>query len=176
VIVHRVGADKFLGAFRQAMRTRDWDDGDMDTSTTSLYPSPWRGVLRAELDVATALLQPNKTKGNNNNNNNNNNDPTNSEVVRLRAALAVAEKELQQLRAQFSTLQESANNKALLATPPPPDTTTSLDTLVSRDRTINELKARVLHLETQLTIVTNENDRLLVMLADQEMALAGLNQ
>lgn len=166
VLVHRVGSDKLLGAFRSAMRTRDWDEGSGAVTTAAaaaqlqLYAPEWRATLRDEYEAAAALLGDGaaafaaKTT------------PAAAEALRLRAALAVAEREVAELK------RAAAAAAPLLAAPVPAAPAGSLDALVARDRDIADLKRRVSELEARNAQLQAENDRLLVMLADQEMALS----
>lgn len=157
VLSKRVGADKFLAAFRAVLRSPEWeegidhsDDAQWRRESVLWYPAAWRGSFRDELAAARAQFEP-QSSGEGG-------SVSEAEAVRARAAVAAAEKEVAELKAQLAAA------RAVAEAAPPPAAAMQLDLLHARDQQIAALKKEAQQLRA-------ENDRLLMLLAEQEMAL-----
>ncbi len=166
VVVRRIGADKFFAAFRAVQRSKEWEDGaDLsdewmwNKDTVLVYPPEWRNAFRDELVAARSHFGPSSSSSG---------PPTPEDhqnqllIAQLRQRAETAEKEAAALRAEREELRAQILQKQQVQSSPSPGM--ELDMLRSRDLQIASLKK-------ELSELQQENERLLVLLADQEMAL-----
>jgi hypothetical protein len=182
VLLKRVGADRFLAAFRGVLRSKEWeqvvksmilfaflifllfkgqDDGEdaaWRREAVLWYPAAWRTAFREEYAAARAQFEPPDTASGGSGSSG---AALEAELVRARAAAAAAEREAAELRATVASLKAAAEADRL---PEAAGGGLQLELLQSRDAQIAQLRREAQQLR-------DENERLLVLLADQEMAL-----
>ena len=158
----RLGSEAVGGPLRAVLSSSEWRTGaewvadgtSLPSETLIVYPPVWRSAVLALRDSLAVSSVSNFAE---------NGLGPSPETLRLRAALAAAEKECAALRL-------AAMAGPILAPPVAADSdgnSLELDVLKKRDVDIASLKR-------QLAETQHENERLLILLADQEMQIESL--
>lgn len=193
VILKRIGADKFLSAFRSAWRSREVENPTVaSTNGLVIYSALWLASLRDSFERCKAEFQQQlsgtavkgtgvgggardgiasvaaveaKEK-----------ESVTAELARARAAVAAAELECAKLREELAAQRAlTAEQPKVVAGVEPGNL--SFEALLTRDKEISALKHRVTALQEELekkmsenATLKMENDKLLMMVADLELA------
>ena len=173
-MAHRIGPDKFLASFRTVMRSADWDPAKRSPNKPALYDGWWAAFILRTYEQALSDLRPNASALAQR-------QRQNEQLTALQQQLAQAQSQLAQRQRECEELRGREERKHLESPVVAEQGGGGLEDLQKRDRQIQELKGQLKTVQEQLDQALQqnaelrlENDKLLVMLADQELTIEEL--